>query len=225
MDIQKVAMKKIKRIGIMGGTFNPIHKGHLALVKAAKREFALDQIVFIPSGNPPHKPKKEIADKEDRFRMIKLALKGKKNYSVSRIELDRPGFSYAIDTFQALRKKYGKNAKLFYIMGLDSINEILTWKKPLELFKLCEFIVGTRPGSKIRTFRRLVKFPPLQKEVDKIHLFELKENISASDIRQRLKARKPVKGLLPKVVEEYIKKRGLYKDLTIERAEKVERRK
>jgi nicotinate-nucleotide adenylyltransferase len=202
---------KIKRIGIMGGTFNPIHKGHLALAAAAKEQFALDRIVFIPSGNPPHKKAGEVLDKELRFKMVKLAIKGIADYNASRIELDRPGFSYAVDTFNTLRKKYGKSAKLFYIMGLDSINEILEWRKPLELFKLCEFIVGTRPGTRIRTFRRLVKFPPLQKEVDKLHLMELKENISASDIRQRLKAGRPVDGLLPARIAGFIKRKKLYR--------------
>lgn len=206
-------MKKIKRIriGIMGGTFNPIHGGHLALARAARKEFALDQIIFIPSGNPPHKVPSEVIDKEHRFKMVKLAIKEKKNYTASRIELDRAGFSYAVDTFTALKRKYGKAAKLFYIMGLDSINEILEWRKPLELFKLCEFIVGTRPGTKIRTFRRLVKFPPLQKEVDKIHLMELRENISASDVRERLKAGKSVSRVVPKSVENYIRKHRLYR--------------
>src|SRR3989344_7810646 len=201
----------MKRIGIMGGTFNPIHKGHLALAKAAKKEFALDQIIFIPSGNPPHKERSEVIDKEERFKMVKLAVKGTKGYVASRIELNRPGYSYAVDTFNALKKHYGKSAKLFYIMGLDSINEILEWRKPLELFKLCEFIVGARPGTKIRTFRRLVKLPPLRKEVDKIHLMELKENVSASEIRQRLKVGKSVSLLVPKVIENYIKKNRLYK--------------
>ena len=195
----------------MGGTFNPIHKGHLALANAAQEQFALDQIIFIPSGNPPHKEPTEVIDKEDRFRMVKLAIRGKKNYVASRIELDRPGLSFAVDTFSALKRKYGKAAKLFYVMGLDSINEILDWRKPLELFKLCEFIVGTRPGTRIRAFRRLVKFPPLQKEEDKIHLMELKENISASEIRERLRAGKPVSRLVPDAVEGYIKKHGLYR--------------
>jgi len=201
----------MKRIGIMGGTFNPVHKGHLALSKAAAEEFALDEVVFIPSGNPPHKPKGEVIDKEYRFKMVKLAIQGQKNYKASRLELDRPGYSYAVDTFNALKEKYGGSAKLFYIMGLDSINEILEWKKPLELFKLCEFIVGTRPGTRLRTFRRLLKFPPLEREVDKIHLMELKEDISASDIRDRLKTGKPVGHLIPKVVENYIKRKGLYR--------------
>jgi nicotinate-nucleotide adenylyltransferase len=195
----------------MGGTFNPIHLGHLALARAAKAEFALDRVVFIPSGNPPHKKAGEVLDKEERFKMVKLATRGISDYSVSRIELDRPGFSYAVDTITALKRKVGQQAKLFFIMGLDSINEILDWKKPLELLRLCEFIVGTRPGTKLRTFRRLVKFPPLQKEVDRIHLMELKENISASDIRQKIKAGRSVKTLLPAKVAYYIEKEGLYR--------------
>jgi len=201
----------MKRIGIMGGTFNPIHRGHLALAGAAQKEFALDKIIFVPSGHPPHKAAKEVLDKEERYLMVKKALHGKKGLVSSRLELDRPGYSYAVDTFSLLKKKYGEKAKLFYIMGLDSINEILDWKKPLELFKLCEFIVGTRPGTRIRTFRRLVKFPPLQKEVDKIHLMELKENISASDIRERLRKGKPTGSLLPKAVEKYIKLNNFYR--------------
>jgi len=200
----------MKRIGIMGGTFNPVHRGHLALARAAKEQFALDQIVFIPSGNPPHKKAGEVLDKEERFKMVKMATRRIPSFVVSRIELDRPGFSYAIDTFNALKKKYGKKAKLFFIMGLDSINEILEWRKPLDLFKLCEFIVGTRPGSTIRTFRRLMKFPPLQKEIDKIHLMELKEAISASQIRHRLKTGKSADRWLPRAVASYIKKKGLY---------------
>jgi len=201
----------MKRLGIMGGTFNPVHKGHLALAKKAVEEFALDHVIFIPSGNPPHKTPDEVIDKEHRFKMVKLAISGMKEFTASRIELDRPGYSYAVDTFSALKRKYGKSAKLFYIMGLDSIAEILEWRKPLELFKLCEFIVGTRPGTRIRTFKRLVKFPPLQKEVDKIHLMELKENISASEVRSRLKAGKSVSRLLPKVVLNYIKRKEFYR--------------
>lgn len=196
----------------MGGTFNPPHKGHLALAEKALAEFVLDEIIFIPAGTPPHKALSQIINKEHRYQMVKAALKGKKDFKLSRIELDRQGIAYAVDTFNKLQKKFKKKVKLFYIMGLDSINEILEWKKPLELFKLCEFIVGTRPGTKIRTFRRLVKFPPLQKEVDKIHLMELKENISSSEIRQKLRSKKSVKGLLPKVVESYIRKYNLYND-------------
>ena len=201
----------MKRIGILGGTFNPVHKGHIALARAAKEEFALDRIIFMPTGTPPHKSLEHLADKEHRFKMIKLAIKGIPDFSVSRLEMDRPGYSYAVETFLLLKKQLKQKTKLFYIMGLDSINEILSWKQPLELFKLCEFIVGTRPGTKIRTFKRLVKFPPLMKEVDKIHLIELKEDISSSDIRRKIKEGKSVESVVPKAVLKYIKEHRLYK--------------
>lgn len=204
-------MKRIKRIGIMGGTFNPPHNGHLALAKRALEEFALDSVIFIPSANPPHKDPKEIIDKEHRFNMVKIAINRKSKFTLSRIELDRTGINYAVDTFNILKEIYGKMAKLFYIMGLDSINEILDWKKPLELFQLCEFIVGTRPGTKIRTFKRLVKFPPLQKEVDKIHIMELREDISSSEIRKKIRAGKSVAAIVPKKVLAYIKENKLYR--------------
>jgi len=200
----------MKRIGVMGGTFNPIHNGHLALAKAAMREFALDQVLFIPTGTPPHKPKKEIIDKEDRYRMVKMAIVKNKSFSVSRIEMDRPGTSYAVDTFRQLRKSFGNKAKLFYIMGLDSINEILEWKKPLELFKLCEVIVGTRPGTRIKTFHKLLN-TTLKNEVDKIHLMELKADVSSSEIRQWIRAGRKVTPFLPKVVINYITGNNLYR--------------
>lgn len=205
-------MKRIKRLGIMGGTFNPVHKGHIALAKEAMDQFALNEVIFVPSGMPPHKEPSEIIDKNHRYKMVRLAIKGLPKFSSSRIEMDRKGISYAVDTFNELKKEYGKKTKLFYIMGLDSINEILDWKKPLELFKLCEFIVGTRPGTKIRTFKRLVKFPPLQKEVDKIHLMELEEDISSSNIRKRLKDKKSVSKFVPVSVLRYIKRNHLYAD-------------
>jgi len=203
----------MQRIGILGGTFNPIHNGHLALAKAALKEFALDQVLFIPTGTPPHKPKKEIIDKEDRYRLVKLAIAKIKRFSVSRMEMDRSGTSYAVDTFRQMRKKYGKKVKLFYIMGLDSINEILEWKKPLDLFKLCEVIVGTRPGTRIKTFHKLLK-TALKNEVDKIHLMELKADVSSSAIRQSLRLGRKIGRFVPKPINQYILKNSLYRSKT-----------
>jgi len=200
----------MKRLGILGGTFNPIHKGHLALAKAARKKFLLDKVIFIPTGTPPHKPHVGIVDKKHRYKMVILATQNSPYFSVSRLEMDRPGVSYAVDTFRILQKKFGKKAKLFYIMGLDSINEILEWRQPLELFKLCEIIVGTRPGSKLQTFKRLLKTPPLQAEAKKIHLLELKQAVSSSQIRLWLKDGKSVRRFLPKVVTDYISQSHLY---------------
>ncbi|MCX5725592.1 MAG: nicotinate-nucleotide adenylyltransferase [Candidatus Saganbacteria bacterium] len=200
----------MKRIGILGGTFNPIHKGHIGIAKEARKDFELGRVIFVPTGVPPHKSREGIVDKEHRFKMIKIAISKIPYFSVSRVELDRKGYSYAIDTFGKLKKEFGKSAKLFYIMGLDSINEILSWRKPLDLFKMCEFIVATRPGAKIRTFRRLVKFPPLALNIDKIHLIEHKMDISSSDIRKRLKEGRSVAKEVPGEVLKYIEKNELY---------------
>ena len=200
----------MQRIGIMGGTFNPVHKGHIAIAEAAKKNFFLDKIIFVPSGNPPHKTREYIAPKEDRFKMVKLAIAGKKDFYISRVEIDRSGYSYAVDTFKALKKEYKGKAVLYYIMGMDSINEILSWKKPLELFKICQFIVATRQGARIRTMKRILKFPPLKMNANSIHLIEVKMNVSSTKIRESIKkGRIPVKLMNGKVVS-YIKKNKLY---------------
>lgn len=201
-------MKK-KKIGIMGGTFNPVHNGHLELAKKARELFHLEEVLFIPSGTPPHKTA-DIAPKNARYQMVLKAIKKYKYFHCSKIELKRRGYSYAVDTFTELHELYGNNAMLYYIMGMDSINEIFSWKKPLELFNFCEIIVFTRPGAKKRTFKRLMKFPPLKKNEDKIHLVESKINISSSDIREKVKKGKPIEDEVPTKVIEYIKKRGLY---------------
>lgn len=200
----------MQRLGIMGGTFNPVHKGHIAIAEAAFKNYLLDKIIFVPSGHPPHKTVEFIADKEDRFKMVKLAIKGRKNYKISRVEIDRPGYSYAIDTFNELKKNYKSNALLYYIMGMDSINEILTWKKPLELFKICQFIVATRKGARVRTLKRLLKFPPLKLHAGQIHIMEVKENVSSTKIRESLKKGRIPAKLLDAKVAAYIKKNKLY---------------
>jgi nicotinate-nucleotide adenylyltransferase len=200
----------MQRIGIMGGTFNPPHKGHIAIAEAAQKFYLLDKVIFVPSGHPPHKTHEFIADKEDRYKMVKLAIKGHKHFSPSRVEIDRPGYSYAVDTFNDLKKEYKGNALLYYIMGMDSINEILSWKKPLELFKICQFIVATRPGARIRTLKRLLKFPPLKLHAGQIHVIEVKKNISATKIRESIKKGNIPARLLDNKVAGYIRKKKLY---------------
>ncbi len=200
----------MQRIGIMGGTFNPVHKGHIAIAEAARKSYRLDKVIFVPSGNPPHKTNEYIAPKEHRFKMVKLVIAGNKHFKVSRVELDRPGYSYAVDTFNDLKKEYRGKALLFYIMGMDSINEILTWKKPMELFKLCQFIVATRLGARIRTMRRILKFPPVKMHADQIHLIEVKKNISSTKIRESLKNGEMPATLMDRKVVAYIKKHKLY---------------
>ncbi len=201
----------MKRIGILGGTFNPIHNGHIELGKKAIKDFDLDLVIYIPTGTPPHKSKKDVAPKNHRLKMVQLAIAGKDKFRISKTEINRKGYSYAIDTFGRLQKRFGKKSQLFYIMGLDSVNSILSWKRPIELFKFCKFIVATRPGSKVRTLKRLLKFPPLTINKDKIMMMELNLDMSATEIRHKIKAGKPVVSLVQKDVLQYINDKGLYK--------------
>ncbi|MFH1709514.1 MAG: nicotinate-nucleotide adenylyltransferase [bacterium] len=200
----------MQRIGIMGGTFNPVHKGHIAIAQAARKRYRLDRVIFVPSGNPPHKTHEYIAPKEHRFKMVKLAISGKKDFHISRVEIDRAGYSYAVDTFNELKKEYKGNALLYYIMGMDSINEILDWKKPMELFNICQFIVATRLGAKIKTMRRILKFPPVKLHEKQVHLIEVRVDISSTKIRESIKKGDiPAKLLNPRVIN-YIKRNKLY---------------
>ena len=201
----------MKRLGILGGTFNPLHKGHLSLARTAAKKAGLDLVVFVPTGLPPHKSTKNLASKKHRMKMVRLAVKDRgRHFKVSSIEINRKGYSYAVDTFTKLKKKYGAKTKLYYIMGLDSINDILNWRKPLELFKLCRFIVATRPGAKLKTFRRIMKFPPVAVNKGKIELIELNMKISSSDIRERLRKKKDISKLVPATVKDYIEENRLY---------------
>ncbi len=200
----------MRKIGILGGTFDPIHEGHIALAEKALVRYGLESVVFIPTGVPPHKDPSSISPRKDRLTMVRLGIKNEPKFSVSKIEINKRGISYAVDTFKKLKKKFGGNTALYYIMGLDSINSILSWKKPIELFKMCEFIVATRPGSKIKTLKRILKFPPIAVNKTKIHMIELNLWVSSSDIRQMVASGKPFEKHVPKKVAGYIRKKGLY---------------
>lgn len=194
----------MKKIGILGGTFNPVHNGHLALAHKALKEFDLDQIIFIPSGNPPHKQRSNIIDAKHRYQMLKIAIASQPKFMVSKIEMRIKGPAYAVDTFRKLAGKYGQRTKLFYIMGMDSFNDMVHWKKPVELFKYCDLIVASRPGVKKRSlFLKLFG--------DKICFVTLREKISASNLRIKLKDGKSIAKFVPSKVANYILRKELYK--------------
>ena len=136
-----------RRIGIMGGTFNPVHNGHVYMAQKAYEEFGLDNVLFIPTGNPPHKGGEGMADKEHRFAMLELALQGYPYFGVSRVELNRPGNTYTIDTLHLLHRSV-QDAILYFIIGADTLLELNTWKSFSEVITLTEFICFLRPGSK-----------------------------------------------------------------------------
>ncbi len=206
--------KFYKKIGIMGGTFNPIHNGHLVTAQEALSQFKLDKVIFIPTGNPPHKIENEVASAEDRYIMTVIATSSNSNFFVSRMEIDRKGKSYTIDTARQLRKIYGKNSLLYFITGADAILEILTWKNTGEIVSLCKFIAATRPGynlSRIEDLRKRL-FGKAGAADKKIYVMEIPAlSISSTDIRNRVRHKRPIDYLLPEGVSNYILKHGLYK--------------
>lgn len=204
------------RIGIMGGTFNPIHHGHLVAAEEVREEFGLDEVVFVPTGIPPHKDDGEIAKAKHRYMMVNLATATNPNFSTSGIEIKRDGKSYTLDTIREFKKIY-KEAAIYFVTGTDAVAEISTWKNVEELPKICEFIAVSRPGY------------PLQLDdknfIQHTHLFEVPAlAISSTDIRRRMKEGKSIKYLVPQTVEEYIYKHGLYKTPACRQAGKTDDR-
>jgi nicotinate-nucleotide adenylyltransferase len=203
-----------KKIGIMGGTFNPIHNGHLVTAQEALNQFCLNEVIFIPAGDPPHKVEKHLADAEDRYLMTVIATSSNSSFFVSRIEIDRKGKSYTIDTVKELRKTYGMDSELFFITGADAILEILSWKDTDEIVTLAKFIAATRPGydlSKIKDLRSTL-FASEEGVNDKIFIMEIPAlAISSTNIRERIKDCRPINYLVPEGVSNYILKHGLYK--------------
>lgn len=200
------------RIGIMGGTFDPIHYGHLAAAEAARVEFGLCKVIFMPAGNPPHKQSQKISDAEHRYRMTALATSSNSGFEVSRLEVDKAGITYTFDTMEELRSIYGEAPEIYFITGADAVLELLTWYKIGELLTLCKFIAVTRPGFDICKLEQKIAEITSKYDGEIICLEVPLLEISSTDIRERIKNGKPVKYLLPEEVEAYIHKNGLYKE-------------
>lgn len=200
--------KKIRKIAIMGGTFNPIHNGHLVAAEAVRQELDIDKVIFVPTGNPPHKESNPFYN-EHRYLMSIIATVTNPQFEVSRIELDREGKTYTIDTVKEMLEMYSGCA-LYYITGADAITQILTWKEPEELLSLCEFVAVTRPGYDRSALENTINNLK-DNYKGKITILEIPAlSISSTDIRNRVFAHKTIKYLVPQSVEEYILKTKLY---------------
>lgn len=201
---------KSGKLALMGGTFDPIHFGHLVMAEAARIQFGFDQVLFVPSGKPPHKTGKYITSAIHRYMMTVLATMSNPYVHVSSFEIEREGPSYSIDTIKYFRGEYGPEVELYFITGADAMQEILTWKAVPELLQLCQFIAATRPGYCMSELEQVkAAIGPMGKE--RIHCVATPEiDISSTGIRERLKCGKSIKYLLPETVENYIYKQGLY---------------
>ena len=203
--------KTNNRIGILGGTFNPVHLAHLALADRAVKIFALDKVLFIPCSRPPHKKTSILAETAHRLAMLKLAMEDKPHFEISKIEINRRGPSYTIDTIRELKKMY-PSAELHFIVGADSLLELHMWKDIEKLLKLCKFVTFGRPGINMRKIQKkdLLLPPPWPKRLLENIVRSPMADISSSDIRRRVAERKSIRYLVPKDVAEYIDKHDLY---------------
>jgi nicotinate-nucleotide adenylyltransferase len=196
-------MRNRKKIGILGGTFDPIHMGHLVLAEQVREKFQLERVIFIPCASPPHKTEQELSLADDRFEMTKLALEGNPYFFVSDIELKREGLSYTVETLRELKEFY-RDSEIYFLTGSDVLDEITTWKNPEEIYKLAKIVIGVRPGFD--------KFDPENHFAKKSIIVEITGiDISSTQIREKVRKGESIKYLVPSKVEEYIKNRNLYK--------------
>ncbi len=188
------------RVGILGGTFNPVHQGHLFLAQGALEKIPLDQVLWVPAHLPPHKEKPQGATAEDRCRMVELAIQEYPSFRVSRVELDRSAPSYTIDTLRQLQTQWPeRQTDWFFLVGSDTALELPTWRQIDELVKRVTFIAVPRPGSSSQ---------PLSYGIQEIPVKTL--NISSSDIRAQIKRGESIQGLVPESVRHYIEQHKLY---------------
>ena len=203
--------RKISKIGILGGAFNPPHFGHLILAKTALKKLNLEKIIFLPSGIPPLK-KENLAPARDRFFMTKLLIEGSPHFEISDYEIEKKKKCFTIDTLKFFRKKY-KNEKIFWLIGEDSLREIIEgkWKGGLKVLDLAQFVVFTRPNHQFNLRKLPKKFRERAKKVlKKIIKINLKVPISATEIREKIKKGGEINYLVTKKVLNYIKEKKLY---------------
>jgi len=191
----------------MGGTFDPIHHGHLVTAEAALWRFTLDEVMFLPTGRPWMKADRPVSGPEDRYLMTVIATASNPRFSVSRLEIDRQGPTYTVETLQELRRQAEGDIDLFFITGADAMLEILQWKDPDEVLAQAHFIAATRPGYDLARFQE--RAPSSHPNISVMDIPALA--ISSTDIRRRVAAGEPIRYLVPEGVQTYIEKAGLYR--------------
>lgn len=200
-------MKPSDRIGIIGGTFNPIHMGHLMIAEMAQEAFDLNRVIFVPAKLPPHKSM-DVLDATYRYEMTKAAVLDNPNFTISDVEMKREGPSYTIDTIKYFMDLYGTSREYYFIAGTDTIHELPTWHYIDELLDICHFIGAVRPDGSKDIQGVIDQFGEKGK---KIHLLEVPEmKLSATDLRDRLRSGKSTRYMIPKSVYQYIMQKGIY---------------
>jgi nicotinate-nucleotide adenylyltransferase len=198
------------RVGIFGGTFDPIHLGHLAVARSIQSSLGLDNVIFIPAGQPWLKADTPVSRVKDRVQMLRLALARRRAFELSTIEADRPGPSYTVDTMETLQRQLGSDVALFFLLGSDALEDIPKWKEPQRLIQLCQLVAFARPGFGLPTMEALeAAMPGVSQRVVFVEVPQV--NIRATDIRRRIAEGRSIQRLVPRAVERYILEHGLYK--------------
>jgi len=195
----------------MGGTFDPIHFGHLVTAEEALVQFNLDQVIFMPTGSPATKTHQVVTPAEHRYLMTVIATVSNPDFHVSRMEVDRPGITYTVDTLSQLQASCGPSTELFFITGADAVWEIVSWKDAEKIAGLATFIAVTRPGYDLEEARRAHEKAATAFRIEYIEVPALA--ISSTDLRQRVADRRPIRYLTPEPVCSYIAKHGLYREV------------
>ncbi len=196
------------RVGVLGGTFDPIHNGHLVAAEEIRAQLRLDRVVFVPAGLPPHKLTDDVSSVDHRLAMVKLAVAGNPCFTVSHVDIDRFGPCYTVDTIELLWDEWGFEVELYFIMGSDSLADVLTWHKPERLIRLCRLAVVERPGYRVDMEELERLLPGIASRIHFINSPQL--DISSTDIQRRVREGLPIKYQTPDAVEEYIYEHELY---------------
>ncbi len=198
-------MRKNQKIGLFGGTFDPVHNGHLIIAEYLRDELQLDEIWFIPTGKHPLKDNRQISSVEHRLNMLRLAIADNERFKISEIEIHRPGVSYTIDTLNELLETYrDREPKFYYFIGMDNVNELHKWREPEKIVEKCQVVAFGRPG-----FQPQLEAQPFVARIQFVHVPLLE--ISSTFVRQRIREGRSVRYIVPKEVEQYILRHALYR--------------
>jgi|SRR5579859_3929532 len=204
-------MLAARRVGVLGGTFDPVHYGHLVIAEEVYAALDLAEMVFVPAGHPPHKPE-SVAAAHHRLAMLELAIANNPHFSISRVDLERPGPSYTVETLRLLRQQWGKQTALYFLIGWDSLEDFLTWRDPAGILEHVSYLVAVRrPGYAEESGYRAsleARLPGIMQRLLVVPAPQLE--ISSTALRERVAEGRPIKYQLPERVEQYIEQFGLY---------------
>ena len=198
------------RVGVLGGTFDPIHIGHLIAAEEVRCDLALDTVLFVPAGQPPHKSPTAVTAASHRVHMVELAIASNPSFQLSRVDLERPGRSYTVEMLRLLREQFGAAAEIYFIIGMDSLSELTSWRDPLGIISLCRLAVVNRsPYPQVELSTLEAELPGISDRVEMVRIPGI--DIASSDLQARVARGHTVRYQVPEAVERYIFDNGLYR--------------